>query len=76
MHILTLTLERNKKEMGTLGTVAQLVERLVRIQEARGSIPLCSIFFTIHHPFIMHFNQTNASLIWFILHKISYFYTK
>lgn len=27
------------------GTVAQLVERLIRIQEARGSIPLCSIFY-------------------------------
>jgi hypothetical protein len=31
--------------MYNLGTVAQLVERLVRIQEARGSTPLCSIFF-------------------------------
>ena len=27
-----------------LGTVAQLVERLFRIHEARGSIPFCSIF--------------------------------
>lgn len=28
-----------------IGTIAQLVERLIRIQEARGSTPLCSIIF-------------------------------
>lgn len=29
----------------SVGTVAQLVERLIRIQEAKGSTPFCSIFF-------------------------------
>lgn len=29
-----------------IGTVAQLVERMFRIYEARGSTPLCSTFYT------------------------------
>ena len=34
-----------KREMS--GTVAQLVERMFRIYEARGSTPLCSTFYQI-----------------------------
>lgn len=33
-----------------IGTIAQLVERLIRIQEARGSTPLCSIIFITTTP--------------------------
>ena len=44
------------------GVVAQLVERLFRIQEAWGSIPYCSIFLYtiifIHYPIITFLSNT------------------
>jgi hypothetical protein len=44
----------NLKYLLSHGVVAQMVERLFSIQEARGSIPLCSIFYTIFNFFLLN----------------------
>lgn len=42
-----------------IGTVAQLVERMFRIYEARGSTPLCSTFYSIYLKLYYHTKSTH-----------------